>query len=120
LAYLIYDPVAAVALAPQPTANPLNQQGTCGDMGSASGTEIHGIVYSGGNLEFNPVAVDGGVIAFQIQTQSSSAVYGYNPTFGDAAPPAGFPTGQGNQVVVIKKSFVVCGNYAAGSGIACE
>ena len=120
LAYLVFDPAMAIANAPQPTANPLNPQPTCMDMGSASGTEIHGIIYSGGNVEFNPVAVDGGVVAFQIQTQSSSAIYGYNELYGDAAPPAGFPVGQGNQVVIVKKSFLVCGNYAAGSGTACQ
>jgi Tfp pilus assembly protein PilX len=122
LAYLVFDPVDAVNLAPQPTANPLNQQGTCADMGSASGTEIHGIVYSGGNVEFNPVVVDGGVVAFQIQTQSSSAAYGYNPTYGNATPPPGFPTGSGNTVVLVRKSFLVCVNYAAdtGGGSPCQ
>ena len=122
LAYLIFDPVAAVNKAPQPTANPLNQQDTCADMGSASGTEIHGIVYSGGNVEFNPVVVDGGVVAFQIQTQSSSAAYGYNSTYGDAAPPPGFTDGTGNTVLMVRKSFIVCVNYAAdtGGGSSCQ
>jgi len=122
LAYLIYDPVAAVANAPQPTANPLNPQNTCADMGSASGTEIHGLIYSGGHTQFNPVAVDGGVIAFEIQTQSSSAIYGYNTTFGNAAPPPGFPTGSGNQVILVRKSFLVCADYNAdtGGGTSCR
>jgi hypothetical protein len=115
LAYLVYDPEL-----PAPTANPLVPQATTGDMGSAAGTEIHGIVYSGGHMAFNPVVVDGGIVSFEIQTQASSSTYGYNTTYGDAAPPAGFPVEQGNQVVIIKKSFVVCGNYAAGSGTACE
>ena len=91
-------------------------------MGSASGTEIHGIVYSGGHVDFNPVIVDGGVVAFQIQTQSTSASYGYNATFGNAAPPPGFPDGSGNTVVLVRKSFIVCGNYAAdtGGGSPCQ
>jgi Tfp pilus assembly protein PilX len=116
LAYLIFDPVDAVSLAPQPTANPLNPQGTCADMGSASGTEINGIVYSGGHVEFNPVVVNGGVVAFEIQTQSTSAAYGYNPTYGIASPPPGFPDGAGNTVVLVRKSFIVCADYAADSG----
>jgi Tfp pilus assembly protein PilX len=122
LAYLIFDPVAAVNNAPQPTANPLNQQDTCADMGSASGTEIHGIVYSGGNVDFNPIVVDGGVVAFQIQTQGSSSSYTYNPTYGNVTPPPGFPEGSGNTVVLVRKSFIVCVNYAAdtGGGSPCQ
>jgi hypothetical protein len=122
LAYLLFDPVDAVTLAPQPTANPLNPQGVCADMGSASGTEIHGLVYSGGHVEFNPVVVDGGVVAFEIQTQSTSSAYAYNPTFGNAAPPPGFPEGSGNTVVLVRKSFIVCVDYAAdtGGGSACR
>jgi Tfp pilus assembly protein PilX len=117
LAYLIYDPEL-----PAPTANPLAPQNTFADMGSASGTEIHGIVYSGGNVEFNPVIVDGGVVAFQIQTQASSASYGYNSTYGNAAPPPGFPDGSGNTVVLVRKSFIVCANYAADTagGSPCQ
>jgi hypothetical protein len=116
LAYLIFDPVEAVANAPEPTANPLDPQETCADMGSASGTTINGIVYSGGNVEFNPIVVNGGVVAFQIQTQSSSSSYSYNNTYGNAAPPPGFPDGSGNTVVLVRKSFIVCGDYAADSG----
>jgi hypothetical protein len=116
LAYLVFDPVEAIADAPEPTANPLNPQETCADMGSASGTEIHGIVYSGGNVEFNPIIIDGGVVAFQIQTQSTSASYGYNGTYGNAAPPPGFPVSSGNTVVLVRKSFLVCVDYAADTG----
>jgi hypothetical protein len=116
LVYVIFDPVDAVNLAPQPTANPLNPQGTCADMGSASGTEIHGLVYSGGHVEFNPIIVDGGVVAFEIQTQSTAASYGYNSTYGNAAPPPGFPGGSGNTVVLVRKSFLVCVDYAADTG----
>jgi hypothetical protein len=116
LAYLVYDPQL-----PAPTANPLAPQNTCADMGSAAGTEIHGILYSGGNVELNPIVMDGTVLAFQIQTQASSSVYGYNATYGNAAPPPGFPVGSGNQVVLIRKSFIVCSSYAddSGGGSAC-
>jgi Tfp pilus assembly protein PilX len=122
LAYLVFDPIAARDNAPQPTSNPLNPQETCMDMGSAAGTEIHGIIYSGGNVEFNPIAVDGGVIAFQIQTESSSSTYGYNDTYGHDAPPAGFPIGGTSTVVLVRKSFLVCVDYAAdtGGGSACR
>ena len=85
-------------------------------MGSASGTEIHGIVYSGGHVEFNPVVVDGGVVAFEIQTQSTSAAYGYNPTYGNARPAAGLPDGSGNTVSWSGSRSSSASNYAADSG----
>jgi hypothetical protein len=117
LVYLVYDPEL-----PSPTANPLAPQNTFADLGSAAGTEIHGLVYSGGHVQFNPVIVDGGVIAFEIQTQSTSASYGYNSTYGNAAPPAGFPPASGNTVVLVRKSFLVCVDYAADTsgGSACR
>jgi hypothetical protein len=122
LAYLVFDPIAARDNAPQPTANPLNPQDTCMDMGSNAGTEIHGIIYSGGHVELNPIAVDGGVVAFEIQTQSSSSIYGYNTTYGHDAPPAGFPVGGTSTVVLVRKSFLVCADYAAdtGGGSSCR
>jgi hypothetical protein len=122
LAYLVFDPVEALIDAPEPTANPLNPQETCADKGGVSGTEIHGIVYSGGNVEFNTILVDGGVVAFQIQTQGGASNYTYNPSYGNAAPPPGFPDGAGNTVVLVRKSFIVCVNYAAdtGGGSPCQ
>ena len=56
-------------------------------------------------------------MGFEIQTQGgNSANYNYNPTYGNAAPPPGFPQVAGNMVVLVRKSFVVCGNYAADTG----
>ena len=117
LAYLVYDPEL-----PAPTANPLAPQNTFSDIGSASGTEVHGLVYSGGHAQFKPVIMDGGVIAFEIQTQSTASSYGYNSTYGNAAPPPGFPVGSGNTVVLVRKSFLVCVDYAAdtGGGSSCR
>jgi len=116
LAYLVFDPVEAVADAPEPTANPLDPQETCAHVGGAPGTAVHGVVYSGGNVEFNEVVLDGGVVAFQIQTEGGSASFGYNPTYGQAAPPPGFLAGVGSTVVLVRKSLTVCVNYAADSG----
>ena len=67
-------------------------------------------------MEFNPISVDGGVVAFEIQTQGGASRYGYNPTYGNAAPPPGFPVGSGNTVVLVRKSFLVCVDYAADTG----
>lgn len=112
LAYLVFDPVEALADGPEPTANPLNPQETCAAPGGGFGTEIHGFVYSGGSVEFDAIELDGGVVAFQIQAQGSSSRYRYNPVHG-SAPPPGFPAGAGNTVVVVRKTFAACVNYAA-------
>jgi hypothetical protein len=122
LAYLVFDPVEAVADAPEPTASPLDPQETCADVGGAPATEVHGIVYSGGSVEFSEVVVDGGIVAFQLQTQAGPATYGYNPTYGQAAPPPGFPAAVGRAVVLVRKSLALCVNYAADSsgGSPCQ
>jgi hypothetical protein len=112
LAALIYNPDL-----PPPTVTPTYApQGTYADMGS-SNTEIHGMVYSGGHVEFNPLSFDGTVVAFEIQTQGSAS-YVYNPWYGNNTPPPGFPIGGSGQVVIIRKSFVVCVNYNNDSGAA--
>jgi hypothetical protein len=97
-----------------PTVSPYAPQNHTADFGS-NNTQIHGIIYSGGHVQFNPLAFDGGVVAFEIQTQGS-ATYTYNGTYGNATPPPGFMGGVGNQVVIIRKSFIVCVNYAADTG----
>ena len=112
LTLLIYDPQQPVPTA----ANPYAPQNTCADMGS-SNTLVNGIVYSGGALEFNPISVNGSVLGFELQTQGgANATYNYNPTYGNAAPPPGFPVGSGNTVVLVRKSFLVCVDYAADTG----
>ena len=118
LTLLIYDPQL-----PAPTAaDPYAPQNTCADMGS-SNTLVNGLVYSGGHVEFNPISVNGGVVAYEIQTQGGAgASYSYNPTYGQATPPPGFPVGSGNTVVLVRKSFLACVDYAADStgGSACR
>jgi Tfp pilus assembly protein PilX len=109
LVALVYDPNLAA-----PTVSPYAPQNHTADFGS-NNTNIHGIIYSGGHVLFNPLAFDGGVVAFEIQTQGS-ATYTYNGTYGNATPPPGFMAGTGNQVVIIRKSFIVCVNYAADTG----
>ncbi|MGH2651173.1 MAG: hypothetical protein ACRDHK_08195, partial [Actinomycetota bacterium] len=108
LAILIYDPELA-----DPTITPTYApQDTCADLGAAGDNSIiRGIVYSGGHVQFNPLSVDGGIVAFEIQTQGSAG-YSYNLEYGNASPPAGFPVGSGNLVVVIRKSFIVCSTYS--------
>jgi hypothetical protein len=122
LAYVIYDPELRAPTA----ANPFEPQNTSADMGGASGTEIKGLVYSGGHVEFSSiVVVIGGVVAFDIQTRGSLSAYRYSDEYGKAAPPPGFSNDSGNSgntVVLVRKSFVVCADYAAdtGGGTACR
>ena len=111
LALLVYDPLQ---VDPTPAGTPQN---TCLDMGSAGGgatdrSQIHGLVYSGGHVEFNPFVLDGGVIAWEIQTQSTSSSYSYNYTYGVNTPPPGFPKGGGTDVKIVRKSFITCSNYS--------
>jgi len=118
LALVIYDPTL-----PYPTVSPTYApQPTCADMGS-SNTLVNGMVYSGGHVQFNPISVNGSVVGFELQTQGGArAVMNYNVTYGNAAPPPGFPAGAGNQVIVIRKSFIVCATYndETGGATACN
>jgi Tfp pilus assembly protein PilX len=120
LAFLVYDPDLA-----DPTTSG-TPQGTCADMGSAGGgpterAQIHGLVFSGGEVEFNPLVLDGGIVAWSIQTQSTSSNYAYNYTYGDSVPPPGFPKGGGSTVKIVRKSFIVCSNYLGNvSNAACN
>ncbi len=118
LALVVYDPTL-----PYPTVSPTYApQPTCADMGS-SNTLVNGMVYSGGHVQFNPISVNGSVVGFELQTQGgANAVMNYNLTYGNAAPPPGFPAGSGNQVIVIRKSFIVCATYndESGGATACN
>jgi Tfp pilus assembly protein PilX len=115
LALLVYDPQQAA-----PTNSPYAPQNTCADMGSAN-TEVHGMIYSGGHVQFNPILVDGSAVAFEIQTQGgANSGYSYNYTYGNNAPPPGFTASSGNVLIIMKKSFLACSQYATGSGQACQ
>ena len=105
LVAVVYNPEL-----PPPTVTPTYApQNHHADFGSAN-TQIHGMIYSGGHVQFNPLQVDGTIVGFEIQTQGS-ADYVYNACYGLSTPPPGFPYGAGNQVVIIRKSFVVCANW---------
>ncbi len=123
LTLVVFDPIQATTAPIAPTADPYNPQNTCADMGSAN-TSINGMVYSGGHVQFNPIRINGSVIAFEIQTQGgANAGIGYNYTYGLSTPPPGFPYGSGNQVVIIRKSFIVCTSYSpteAAAATACN
>ncbi len=109
LVALIYNPDL-----PPPTVQPYAPQGTCADPG-ASLTAIHGIVYSGGHVELNPVELEGTLLAYGIRAQGSATLT-YNPVYGDLAPVPGFPAGAGNRVLVVRKAFLECTSYSDDSG----
>ena len=119
LAFLVFDPVRAVPTASQPVSHP---QETCADMGSGSGTVIHGIVYSGGDVEFNPITVNGGVVAFEIQTQGGRRT---TPTTRRTAMPRRRPASRAGAATPWSwsgsPSSSAC-NYAAdtGGGSPCQ
>lgn len=82
--------------------------GYCNDPGNqgSANTAIHGMVYSSGHVNFNPINVTGMIVAFEIQLQASSSSYNYSPTYGLASPPPGFPLDVANKVVMIRKWFI--------------
>jgi len=101
LVLLLYDPQQAV-----PTTT--TRQQICADLGAGGGnTQVNGIVYSSGKVEFNPLTLNGGVVAYDVETQGS-ATYTYNETFGAAAPPPGFSPTAGASIAILRKSFITC------------
>src|SRR5262249_57828394 len=65
LVAVVYNPVLAA-----PTVQPdYRPQPLTADFGGA-GAQLHGILYSGGRAQLNPIALDAGVVAFAIQSQA--------------------------------------------------
>ena len=117
LAYLVFDPVEAVTDAPEPTANPLDPQETCAAHGQrAPGPRSTGSSTRAGTSSSTPSSWTGASWPSRSRPRATRRSYGYNPTYGQAAPPPGFPVGAGNTVVLVRKSFIVCVNYAADTG----
>jgi Tfp pilus assembly protein PilX len=106
MAYVVYDPKLA-----QPTISPYVPQATTTDFGTPN-THINGSIYSGGTVSFNPISVNGSVVAYNIDLQATSSTYTYVPQYGNDAPPAGFPPGASNSVVILAKSFIACNGYS--------
>lgn len=84
LALLLYNP----ALPPPP-------QNISANISNVNAT-INGFIYSGGSVTFNPIIVNGGVVASNVDFQGSSVIT-YTPNYSNGMPPPGFgfsPTGQ--------------------------
>jgi hypothetical protein len=80
---------------------------------SNSTSQIHGLIYTGGTADFNPLTVDGGLIAWDVNVTNTATRITYNPTFGNAAPPPAFtmPT-DGAGVQIYPATWVHCTYYA--------
>jgi hypothetical protein len=110
MAVLSYDPKVA-----PPTVSPQNPQYITTTFGTPNAV-INGQVYSSGTVDFNPINVNGSTVAFNINLQATSSTYTYVPDYGIASPPAGFPPGSSDPIVLMPKSFLVCNNYNDDSG----
>ncbi len=51
---------------------------------------VSGLIFSGGTADFNPLTVDGGLIAWDVNITNTASRITYNPTYGNAAPPPAF------------------------------
>jgi hypothetical protein len=80
---------------------------------SNSTSLISGLVYSGGTADFNPLTVDGGLIAWDVNITNTASRITYNPTYGNAAPPPAFTTPtDGVGVLMFPATWVHCTYYA--------
>jgi Tfp pilus assembly protein PilX len=79
---------------------------------SNSTSLITGLIYSGGTADFNPLTVDGGLIAWDVNITNTASRITYNPTYGNAAPPPAFitPT-DGSGILMYPATWVRCTNY---------
>jgi hypothetical protein len=106
LVALVYSPEMA---APTVTTGP-GPQGHLADLGGGN-ARIHGMVYSGGRLQVTALELDGGAVAFEMQTAGGGALT-YGAGYGGHTPPPGFPRDAGHRVVLFRKSVVACTNFS--------
>lgn len=110
LAIVMYDPVPG----PVPPAPPHT---LLADISNASGDmRINGIVYSSGTVEFNPILINGGVLAYTSYLHTPNSGITYNDVFGSLAPPPGFPPAGTAGVVMMRRTFGHC-TYADESAV---
>jgi hypothetical protein len=83
------------------------------DLSNAT-SQVHGLIFSGGTADFNPLTVDGGLIAWDVNITNTASRITYNPTFGNAAPPPAFtmPT-DGSGVQIYPATWVHCTYYSS-------
>ncbi len=83
------------------------------DLSNAT-SNVSGLVYTGGTADFNPLTVDGGLIAWDVNVTNTASRITYNPTYGNAAPPPAFtmPT-DGSGVRLFPATWVHCTYYAS-------
>jgi hypothetical protein len=80
---------------------------------SNSTSLVSGLVFSGGTADFNPLTVDGGLIAWDVNITNTASRITYNPTYGSAAPPPAFTTPtDGSGILMFPATWVHCTNYS--------
>jgi len=115
LAILAYDPPGNDADDPAPVY-PTPGQSIHLDISNAT-SRINGIVFSGGTVDFNPITVNGGIVAYDINVNNAATSITYNETYGNAAPPPGFSTPSGTTSVTYARSgWMHCTTYGDESG----
>jgi Tfp pilus assembly protein PilX len=76
---------------------------------------IHGLVYTGGTANFNPVTIDGALMGWDVNVNNAATRMTYNSTYGNAAPPPAFttppPSAGGGTVVMSRPTWVLCQYY---------
>lgn len=120
LAILAFDPYASGGPAPNdlddPEPTPTNGQSIHLDISNAT-SRIDGIVYSGGTVDFNPITVNGGIVAWDVNVNNAATSITYDPTYGSAAPPPGFSAPPGTSTVsVVRRSWIHCRDYSDETG----
>ncbi|MBI2460164.1 MAG: hypothetical protein HYV61_01320, partial [Candidatus Rokubacteria bacterium] len=121
LAILAFDPYAPGGPPPNDADDPAPVYPTTGqsihlDISNAT-SRINGIVFSGGTVDFNPITVNGGIVAYDINVNNAATSITYNETYGNAAPPPGFSVpGGGVFPVWARSSWIHCATYGDESG----
>jgi hypothetical protein len=109
LAILAYNPPDnAAADSPGP---PTSGQSIVLDLSDAT-TLISGIIYTGGESEFGPINVDGGIIGWDVSIENTATRIVYNSQYGNDAPPPAFTTpGSTEFVTLVRPTWIHCRTY---------
>jgi len=115
LAILAYNPPGNDPDDPAP-GHPTPGQSIHLDISNAT-SQINGIVFSGGTVDFNPITVNGSIVGYDINVNNAATSITYNETYGNAAPPPGFSTPSGTTSVTYARSgWMHCATYSDDSG----
>lgn len=101
MALLLFNPTL---LPDPPPAQPINA-----DISNQNVT-IRGLIYSGGSIEFNPINVLGGVVAFNVTLTGQTDVT-YQSIWEGNLPPPGFAVSPGTiTAILLRGTWIQCRN----------